>query len=648
MTLHAPLAAVLIGASWALSAAGAAPDAAFSYPPAVPLDVVARYVDSAPKAHPRLLANAATLRRLSDPAQRTPLQNALAAGVVKSARLLEEVPPVERKLEGRRLLSQSRRCLERVLTLAMAYHLTHDQRFARRCEREMLAAAAFSDWNPSHFLDVAEMTLALAIGYDWLYDELTPDARDAVRTAIVQKGVRLPWDTQHNRWVKAVNNWGQVCHAGLTAGALAVMEDEPELAARTIQNAVNNVPNSMKAFAPKGSYPEGPGYWAYGSGFNVVLVALLEDALGTDFGLSQAPGFAETGGYLAAVTGPSGMTFNYADGGSGRGPQESLFWFAQRYHHPAWLRGEPERIGAWLGKINARSVGKGDNRLLPLALLWIEDDQTPSADALPLSWSSEGETPVTIHRSGWDDATATFVGVKAGSPSASHGHMDAGSFVLDADGVRWALDLGAENYHGIESRGMNLWDRSQDSDRWTIFRQMNHSHNTLVIDDQLQRAAGRSEVVKFSDDPQNALTIVDLTETYGDQARSIRRGVRLLPWGQVLIQDELTGLKPGTHVRWGMVTPGRPESDPGADEMVLRQEEATLRMKIQSPSAAQWRLIDTEKPRNAWDSPNRNTRMVAFESIAPDSGRLTLRVLLTPGSVDAPKPEVGGKPLSAW
>ena len=32
--------------------------------------------------------------------------------------------------------------------------------------------------------------------------------------------------------------------------------------------------------------------------------------------------------------------------------------------------------------------------------------------------------------------------------------MDAGSFVLDADGVRWAHDLGAENYNRIESLGM--------------------------------------------------------------------------------------------------------------------------------------------------------------------------------------------------
>jgi len=40
-----------------------------------------------------------------------------------------------------------------------------------------LAAARFGDWNPKHFLDVAEMTFALAIWYDWLFDQLDTNLR---------------------------------------------------------------------------------------------------------------------------------------------------------------------------------------------------------------------------------------------------------------------------------------------------------------------------------------------------------------------------------------------------------------------------------------------------------------------------------------
>ena len=115
----------------------------------------------------------------------------------------------------------------------------------------------------------------------------------------------------------------------------------------------------------------------------------------------------------------------------------------------------------------------------------------------PLNWSSQGPVPITIQRSSWDNARAIFVGLKAGSPSANHGHMDGGSFVLDADGVRWAYDLGAENYHRIESRKMDLWNMSQSSDRWTIFRLGSLSHNTLAIDGALQQAKGSAKVVSF-------------------------------------------------------------------------------------------------------------------------------------------------------
>lgn len=55
--------------------------------------------------------------------------------------------------------------------------MTGEKEYLRRAEKEMLAAASFIDWNPSHFLDVSEMSMGLAIGYDWLFNELLPDSR---------------------------------------------------------------------------------------------------------------------------------------------------------------------------------------------------------------------------------------------------------------------------------------------------------------------------------------------------------------------------------------------------------------------------------------------------------------------------------------
>ena len=120
----------------------------------------------------------------------------------------------------------------------------------------------------------------------------------------------------------------------MLAAALALRERDHALAAQITHRAIVNLPISMRAFAPKGCYPEGPAYWAYGTDFNVLAIALLESVLGSDFGLNALPGFTATADYLDLVTGPSGMTFNYADGDTQRNTDCAIWWFAKRFNRP--------------------------------------------------------------------------------------------------------------------------------------------------------------------------------------------------------------------------------------------------------------------------------------------------------------------------
>ena len=182
-----------------------------------------------------------------------------------------ETPVIERVVVGRRLLATSREKLRRILFLGFAYRMTGEKRYSDRAEAEMLKAASFSDWNPSHFLDVAEMTAALAIGYDWLYPKLSETSRRTIRTAILEKGLKPSFGKEHDAILNAPTNWNQVCHCGMAYGALAVAETEPDLARRTIERAVEKVRIPMRHYAPDGAYPEGYAYWEYGTSFNVLL-----------------------------------------------------------------------------------------------------------------------------------------------------------------------------------------------------------------------------------------------------------------------------------------------------------------------------------------------------------------------------------------
>lgn len=134
----------------------------------------------------------------------------------------------ERVMEGKRLLGVSRLALKRIFYLSYAYRMTKEEKYAYRATQEMLSVSRFPDWNPSHFLDVGEMVLALSIGYDWLYEYLEPEIRSIVRDAIVEKGLDA---AAPDEWFyRAVSNWNSVCNGGLLCGALAVFEDVPDKA----------------------------------------------------------------------------------------------------------------------------------------------------------------------------------------------------------------------------------------------------------------------------------------------------------------------------------------------------------------------------------------------------------------------------------
>ena len=180
--------------------------------------------------------------------QSEPLARAWHANLRATAEKMLDEPTVAYKLIGPRLLAQSRRCLERVYTLGLLYRLDGDKRFAERAKHELFAAAAFKDWNPSHFLDVAEMTHAFGIGYDWLFDALSAEERATLRTAIIEKGLKpsfvdtLPNGARgYNWWLRVTHNWNQVCNGGLTVGALAIADEEPELAERVIHRALDAI-----------------------------------------------------------------------------------------------------------------------------------------------------------------------------------------------------------------------------------------------------------------------------------------------------------------------------------------------------------------------------------------------------------------------
>jgi hypothetical protein len=584
--------------------------------------------------HPRLLIDAQGFEELKRRVPRDAVLGPWSEQLQHETDELLAAEPAEYRIpDGKRLLATCRTVLNRTYTLALMHQLHGDDRYRDRLWRELQNAAAFKDWNPSHFLDTAEMTHAFAVGYDWLHDAWTDEQRRVLREAIVKHGLTpgvksYRGEASYGGWRNSNHNWNQVCNGGLTMGALAIADEEPQLAGEILAAAIKSVPRAMASYAPDGAWGEGPAYWHYATSYNVVMIAALESALGTDFGLSQTEGFQRTGLFPIHLLSPAGMSYNFADMGRPsviHAPE--LFWLARRYEQPLYAAYQERHAEPH-----------------PLDVIWHPADAPAKAPAVPLDAYFRGAEVVAL-RSSWDDPEALFVGLKAGDNKVNHSHLDLGSFVLDALGERWAVDLGSDDYNLPGYFG---------SQRWTYFRLRAEGHNTLVLNpsrspDQDPRAATR--ITRFESTPQDAFAVADLTAAYNQHADCVERGIRLLARRAVLIQDEVQCKEP-SELWWFLHTPADATIQDSGRTAVLEQHSKRLRIRLAEPSEARFEVRAAEplptSPAPPGQRVNRDVRKLAIHlsNVRDERIAVVCEPITTADAAEGAPPSI--QPLAAW
>ena len=525
-------------------------------------------------------------------------------------------PDTKYEIIGPRLLSASRSVLGRVSTLGLLYRLDHDEDAGRRAVREMVAAAGWPKWNPSHFLDTAELNNAFGIGWDWLQPLITGADRQAILSGWREKGIGPALDAYrkgtNGSWRTATHNWNQVCNGGNTVAALALADEIPDEAREIVSAALASVPRALASYAPDGGWNEGPGYWNYATTYTVYLLSALDTALGTDFGLSKAPGLDQAGDFRLHFVGPSGETFNYADAGSGAGEAACLFWLGRRYAKPLYY---------WQEHTLSRGTA--------FDLAWFEPGGTdPEQGGVPLDAYCKG-VGVGFLRGSWSDPNATWLAFKGGDNRANHSHLDLGCFVLDALGQRFFCDLGSDDYNMPGYFG---------AQRWTYYRLKTEGQNCLVIDGKNQLTSAKAPVLAFDSRPEAARGVVDLSAAY-PMAKRAQRGYALLARRDVLLVDEIEAEQP-VDVVWGAHTAATVTLD-GA-RATLERGGKRLYAKLLSPAGA---AFAASTP--SLDPPQRPLRGITKLTVKlPDKVTDTRIAILVSPVADAATPEV--RPLAEW
>lgn len=507
--------------------------------------------------------------------------------------LCDGIPPLERKKIGKRLLQTSRKALNRTSGLALVANIEADnQKYVQRLNEELQSLCAFSDWNPSHFLDVAEMALAVSIGIDWCHDSLPPETMAMAKTALIEKAL-IPGN-KRPFFAKVSNNWNQVCNGGLTAAAITAGEEDPELAEATIFTALNGLPNALKSYYPNGLYPEGVSYWIYGTYYSAFMVDMCRSAFGTDFNLSKSPGFQKSALYARLMVAPSGKTYNFFDCSNTVSPmryQPLLAWFSPEYYSPDAL-------------INKLKTAGHTSWFEPLGLLWVCDLKDVEQSDLPEKWIGRGHNPVAILRNN-DDPRGFYFGCKGGKASLSHGNMDAGSFVYELDGIRWSVDLGMQSYTALEKAIGNrgLWNSKQDSARWTLLSKNNSGHSTITVNEEQHIATAHSNLTE-----QDESICIDLSKQFGSNVSSAQRKIAREGRYGIQIQDIIVPNENTKKVTWSMMT----QADVKIDGSILHltQQGKSIDINISQPASPTIEIISLDPPPLPHDMKIKNLKRI--------------------------------------
>lgn len=545
---------------------------------------------------PHLILTPALQARMRQDIRTLPVMEHVYGAFRLDARRILDSPLLRYQKTGKRLLAVSREMLYRMNILGMVYAMEGDKKILARIDSEVREVCAFPDWNPPHFLDVAEMSMAVSLALDWTGGALPAATRKIALRSLLEKGI-TPSFGSGMWWIQADNNWNQVCHGGMIAAALSVAEQNPDIAARTINRAIEGMPHALAEYAPDGVYPEGATYWGYGTTFTALTASMLQTALGEDFGLSGYTPLLKSALFRLLSVAPSGDYYNFSDCGLTRGPDGdmTLAWFAALTGNPGYFeRARFLRDPASMGEL-PRYAGAG--------LVWIDEylhrqASASAASALPVAWKGEGPVPVVFFRRTPGDTTGFYLGAKGGKGNHNHGNLDAGSFVFELNGVRWVVDPGTQDYYEVEKTGFDLWGMCQTCDRWKLLTKNNFGHSTLVVNDSLFDVTAYAALTDFRVAPRPEAAF-DLSGVYDGRLAAVTRRFVKENDHSLLVEDHFKTTDSTRMITWQLITTAAVQVTP--DGALLSQDGRRLRVRGLSSPRVPVSVVSLDPPPLALD-----------------------------------------------
>lgn len=513
--------------------------------------------------------------------------------------------------------------------LVIAYWITGDNKYAQRAYEVFQNMATWPDWGTlieppytdRHFLDTGIAAFDAALIYDGLYYWMTPEQRNFVFET-TQKYLFIPTLAQYEneakrtwQWNKANNNWNGICNGNIAVAALCMYERNPETMSWLVATAANDMQIFIREFEPDGQSEEGLMYWGYGLMYTLPALDCMQRNLGTTFGLAETPGMRKTGYFPVYSTGTI-TSINIGDDPLKTDKAKSFFWPAKHFQDASLAKQQYNMVMAQNGDLpwfdffyyNPELLKKGNEIRVPL------DNSVYGLELYSM-------------RENWTDPNALYVSVHGGSNSASHGHLDAGSFYIQGLGEVWAYgNLGRDDYTFPGYFSKQTYPEYLDSvyaqkqaGRWHFYRLRTEGKNCLVFNPSTrpeQDEKGTASVIRQTSTLALSNYVFDLSDVYKRDVNIYERTVELnRKKHRISVLDDFEAKVPST-IWWSMHTKADIQVSKNGKSAVLLQNGKKMKMHVSGVKNARFQVLPASYLPGEIFPLTKNSENAGFQKIA--------------------------------
>ncbi|MCD6518912.1 MAG: heparinase II/III family protein [Anaerolineae bacterium] len=391
-----------------------------------------------------------------------------------------------------------------------------------------------------------------------------------------------PYLSRHDYWwlyntrERRVNNWNAVCNAGILGAGLYLDEDQAHLA-EIVARGISSLQDYLATFDVDGGSSEGPGYWAYGFGYYVVVAHLIEHYTAGQVKMLAGKRISEIARFpLRTVLSP-GYYVNFSDCDPQLVfPPALLSFLAKRLQIPDLLALalmqlvdiEPtERLNYW----NLASLTWGLRSLFWCPSMSVEKET--SFTPAPHDWFRGMQW--MIARYDPQDPEGLVLAAKGGHNDEMHNQNDVGNIIVHLRRESVIADIGRGRYT-LDYFGPQRYKHLANSS-------LGHSVPVVNGFEQLPGREYRARLLDHVATDRVDILSLELKEAYPREAgvQTLQRTVSLHrepPHGWVELVDKVAFSQAPGDLQSVLTTFGQVEMD--SNYLLIRGQRATLRVRF--------------------------------------------------------------------